>query len=75
MWGAELRSLLRVFNSSTAAQLLEICNTIAPLKKYQAQAAMEADLRRTLYGLRFGPPRIPHAFAFMVLALVFHMVG
>ena len=33
---------------------------------------MEAVFRRTADSLRFRPPRIPHAVAFMVIALAFH---
>ena len=43
-----------------------------PLKKDRARAVIEAAFRRTADGLRFRPPRIPHAVAFMVMALAFH---
>ena len=33
---------------------------------------MEAACRRTAYGLRFRPPRIPHVVVFMVIAIAFH---
>ena len=41
-WGADLRSLLQVCNSSTAAQLPEIWRTVEPLKKDRDRYAMEA---------------------------------
>ena len=71
-WGAEQRSLLQVCNASTSVQIPEIWNTISPVKKYRSQSVMEAAYRRTADSLRFFPPRIPHAIAFMVMALPFH---
>ena len=71
-WGAELQILLQVCNASIAAQLPEIWNPIMLLKKYRDRAAMEAACRRTADGLRFRPPRIPHAVAVMVMDLAFH---
>ena len=71
-WRIYLRSLLRVFNTSTAAQLPDISRTVVPLKKELARAVMGAACRGTAEGLRFRLPRIPHAVAVMVMALAFH---
>ena len=70
--GAELQSLLRVGNASTAAQLLEIWKTIAPLQKDRARSAMEAAYWRTGDGPRFRPSRTPHVVVVTVIALAFH---
>ena len=71
-WGADLRSLLRLCNASTAAYLQDIWLTVAPLKQDMARSKMEASYSRTADSLRFRPPRIPHTAAVMVMALAFH---
>ena len=71
-WGADLRSLLRLCNASTAAYLQDIWLTVAPLKQDMARSKMEASYSRTADSLRFRPPCIPHTAAVMVMALAFH---
>ena len=41
-WGADIRSLLRICNASTASHIPGIWSTVAPLKKEQARAATES---------------------------------
>ena len=71
-WGADLRSLLRIFNASTAVQLPDTWRMVAPLNKDRARAAMKTAYRRTSKSLRFCPRPIPHTVAVMVMALDFH---
>ena len=71
-WGADLRSLLQIFNFSMESQLPDIWITVAPLKKDRARAAMEAACWRSTENLRFHPPYISHAVAVMVVVLTFH---
>ena len=55
-----------------AAQILDIWHTVAPLKKDRSRASMETTCRRTSTSKRFCHPRIPHAFAVIVVVLAFH---
>ena len=71
-WGADLRSLLRICNAITVAQLLEIWRKVDPLKKDRSIAVMESACRRTADILRFRPPHIPHSIAVMLMAVAFH---
>ena len=71
-WGADLRSLLQVCYARTAAQLLEIWRTVAPLDKDRARAVMEAACQRTIKILRFRHLHIPNALVVMVIVLAFH---
>ena len=54
------------------AQLPYIWRTVAPLKKEQARASMEAACQRNADSLRFRPSRIPHPVAVIVMALAIH---
>ena len=71
-WGADLRSLLRICNVSTASQLPDIWRTVVPLNKDRERAAMETACRRTADSLRFRLRHTPHAVTVMVMALTFH---
>ena len=71
-WGVDLRILFRICNTSTAAQLPDIWQIVAPLKKDSAISMMEAVCWRTDKSLRFLPPRIPHAVEVKVMALACH---
>ena len=59
-------------NASTAAQIPEICRTVAPLKKYRTRAAMEVAFWCTAKSLRFCTLHTPHAVAVMLIVLAFH---
>ena len=71
-WGADLRSLLCLCKSITAAQLPDIWGTVPSPKKYRAIVLMEAASHRTADILRFPSPPLLHAVAVMVVALAFH---
>ena len=71
-WGVDLRSLLRICYTRTAAQLLEIWRTVALLETERERAVMEVACRCTIKILRFCHPHIPHAVVVMVMALAFH---